>query len=109
MDAPEEEGICGFTASAGTVAKDGDKFRLTMPAQNVKIRTLLYGDADADGSVTPKDAMILARYLAGWPGYSVDSFAADVDGDGNVSVRGAVVLARHLAGWEGFKTLPYKT
>ena len=79
-----------------------------MPAENVVLSPLLFGDVDADGSVTPKDAMILARYLAGWSGYSVNSFAADVDSDGNVTVSDAIILARHLAGWEGFKTLPYK-
>ncbi len=66
------------------------------------------GDVNLDGKVTPLDAMILARYLAGWKGYTVDTYAADVDKDNTVTVKDAMILARHLAGWNGYGTLPYK-
>ena len=65
------------------------------------------GDVDLDGKVTPLDAMILARYLAGWNGYTVNTYAADVDKDNDVTVKDAIILARHLAGWTDYKTLPH--
>ena len=70
---------------------------------------VICGDVNLDGSVTPPDAMILTRYLAGWNGYTVNALASDVDGDKKVTVRDAVILARHLSGWNEYRTLPYTT
>ena len=77
---------------------------------NFTIKNVACGDADGDGEgCTALDAMILARYLAQWNGYSDMIFesACDLDCDGKVTPRDAVILARHIAGWPGFETLPY--
>lgn len=62
-------------------------------------------------SPTPKDAMVLARYIAGWERYEnqINLDAADLDGDGlPATPRDAMVLARHIAGWDGYETIPMK-
>jgi len=69
---------------------------------------IVYGDVDGDGVVTPKDSMMLARYLAGWSGIMIDLAAADVDMDGVVTPRDTMLLDRFLAGWVGY-SLPYNT
>ena len=73
-----------------------------------QIKYIMIADVDADGTPgTPLDAMVLARWLAGWEGYYIDDAASDLDGDGAVTLRDAVILARHIAGWTGYETLPY--
>ena len=59
------------------------------------------GDADRDGSVTLRDAVVIARYLAdGWD-VSIDENAADVNADKAVDLKDAVLLRRYLAGgWD---------
>lgn len=75
-----------------------------------KVRTgdVLKGDVDGDGEVTPRDRMLLARYVAGWPGSEntiikgTASFtAADIDDDGEITPRDRMLLARYVAGWPG--------
>lgn len=71
--------------------------------------TVIYGDLNGDGSVSVKDNMMLARYLAGWTDYdetTVALAAADLNGDGKVNVKDNMILARHLAEWPGYETLP---
>ena len=67
------------------------------------------GDVDGDGvQGTPKDAMYLARYIAGWAGYDklIHPEACDIDKDGTpATVRDAIVLARFIAGWTEYKDL----
>jgi hypothetical protein len=69
---------------------------------------VLYGDVDGDGEVKAKDKAVLARHLAGWPGYETlqNPAAADVDTDGKVVAKDKAILARHLAGWPGYESLP---
>lgn len=67
------------------------------------------GDADGDGRVTATDRNAIARYLAGWKGYTEKELSipsADADGDGRVTPVDRNILARHLAGWKGYETLP---
>lgn len=73
----------------------------------VNVDSIQIGDADGDGAVNSKDAIVLLRYLVEWPGYDelLDPLAADVDGDGEVTVADGVVLLRHLANWKGYETL----
>ena len=66
----------------------------------------IIGDVDGDGvQATPRDAMFLARYLAGWEGYAdtISPEAADTDGDGSVTIKDALIMSRYLAGWDGYK------
>ena len=78
---------------------------------SVDVTKVLLGDVNGDGKVTPVDRACLARYLAGWAGYSADSLvieAMDVNEDGKITAVDRAVLARHLAGWAGYETLPYR-
>jgi hypothetical protein len=56
------------------------------------------GDANGDGVIDIKDAVLLAQHLAGWS-VSIDENAADCNGDGKVDIKDAVLLAQYLAGW----------
>ena len=63
------------------------------------------GDADNDGAVTNRDAMMIDRLVAGWSGYAemiTDMRVADVNGDGSVNNRDAMIIDRNVAGWEGY-------
>ena len=63
------------------------------------------GDVNGDGDVNNRDAMILDRYVAGWPGYYKhikDMDAADLSGDGVINNRDAMILDRAVAGWTGY-------
>ena len=64
------------------------------------------GDVNADKDVNNRDAMILDRYVADWPGY--DEYikimdAADLDRKGTVDNRDAMILDRYVAGWTGYE------
>ena len=65
----------------------------------------LRGDANGDGEINNRDAMILDRYVAGWAGYEeriADMDALDLSGDGQVNNRDAMILDRYVAGWQGY-------
>ena len=64
--------------------------------------TVLIGDANSDGTVDAKDAMLLARYVAKWDGIAPDLRACDLNGDGKADNADAMILARYTAGWEGY-------
>ena len=64
--------------------------------------TVLIGDANSDGTVDGKDAMLLARYVAKWDGIAPDLSACDLNGDGKADNADAMILARYTAGWEGY-------
>ena len=89
------------------VNKDSIKLTLTL---NVEAKPAgILGDVDGNGAVNKMDVTVLARYLAGWSGYTLKNESlADVDANDTVNKMDATVLARHLAGWTGYETLPYK-
>lgn len=66
-----------------------------------------FGDANADGSATIKDVILLQKYLANWD-VTVDPVLADVNKDGGVNVKDVIVLQKLLANWEvpPYITLP---
>lgn len=62
--------------------------------------TGIKGDVNGDGEVDSTDIVYLARYLAGWPDYTIDSVAvADFDNSGAIDSTDIVYFARYLAGW----------
>ncbi len=61
----------------------------------------LLGDVDRSGEVNAADRTYLARFLAGWSGYTLDWNVADVNRDKVVTSTDRIHLARYLAGWEG--------
>lgn len=65
-----------------------------------QIPNVIYGDANSDGEVDSKDAVLIKKYLAKYSGLSIDKEAADVNGDSEVDSKDAVRLLRHLAGYE---------
>ncbi len=61
---------------------------------------VLLGNANGDGAVDTKDAVLLKKYLAGFEGIEFNHDAADVNVDGKVDSKDAVRLLRHLAGYD---------
>jgi len=61
---------------------------------------ILLGDADGNGYVNSKDAMLVAQYFADPTAVTIDLSAADVDGNGYVNSKDAMLIAQHFAGIE---------
>ena len=76
----------------------GGQFRIV---QSFSPLPVLRGDVDGDGRITPRDRLILTRWLAGWAEYDgiIDREAADVNEDGSVTAADRMILARYLAGY----------
>lgn len=77
------------------------------PVENARtmIASYLIGDADGNGVVDNRDALILDRYVAGWKDYAdkiVYPEAADLNADGVIGLRDAILLDRYIAGWQGY-------
>ena len=91
---PSRDGysFAGWNGTFSNVTRD-----LTVTAQYISVR--MAGDVNGDGSVGVADVVTLRRYLAGWPGVTIDESAADVNGDGAVGAADVIVLRRYLAGW----------
>lgn len=60
--------------------------------------TRLAGDANEDGKVNARDAMLIAQYTAGWE-VKINLTNAEVTGDGKVNARDAMAIAQFVAGW----------
>ena len=73
----------------------------------VLIKTIQYGDADGDGSVTMRDLIYIRRYLAGWEmPKDMNVRNADVNGDGKVTEADVVLLRKYFANWYKDANLP---
>ena len=73
-------------------------------ARMVEIPTVC-GDANGDGEVNNRDAILLDRYVAGWDGYEsrlTDRDAADLNRDSEINNRDAMIIDRYISGWEGY-------
>ncbi len=105
------EGTYEITASVpsyGILDYYADNVVSAVDAGSVTVIDYILGDVDSDGEVTPRDRMILARYLGDFEGYGADRVnfsAADIDCDGEVTPRDRMLLARHLAGMTGYESL----
>lgn len=60
---------------------------------------MVFGDANNDGTVDSKDAVLLKKYLAGFTDLEIDLLLCDVNADGAVDSRDAVRLMKKLAGY----------
>lgn len=58
------------------------------------------GDANMDGSVDARDALLIAKYAADWQGLTIDLENAEVNGDGSIDARDALAIAKYAAGWD---------
>ena len=59
---------------------------------------ILYGDANGDGNVDAKDAILLQQYIAEWD-VSVEA-GGDANGDGNIDAKDAILMQQYIAEWE---------
>lgn len=64
------------------------------------IEELEYGDANNDGQINSKDAVLLKKYLAGFSDIIIYSNAADVNVDNSIDSKDAVRLLRYFAGFD---------
>lgn len=65
------------------------------------------GDPNNDGAVNRADKIFLSRYLAKWPGYTINNLlTVDFNNDGKVNRADKIYLARYLSRWPGY-TLNY--
>ncbi|MBQ3124068.1 MAG: Ig-like domain-containing protein, partial [Clostridia bacterium] len=74
----------------------------------VTVKSFVYGDVNDDGKVNPLDSAYLSRYLAKWPGVTINLDAADTNGDGKVNPLDSAILKRHIAKWPEYANLPYQ-
>ncbi|MBQ7542144.1 MAG: hypothetical protein IJT44_07635 [Clostridia bacterium] len=59
------------------------------------------GDADGNGQITLRDAILISRWLAGGFNITLDLSSADVNGDGIVNLMDVVLIKRYLVGGWG--------
>jgi hypothetical protein len=86
-----------FTASDATMTSE-ETYTLTL---DVTETAFTAGDVNDDGAVNSKDVTVLKRYIAKWPGVTVNTAAADVNNDGAVNSKDVTVLKRYIAKWPG--------
>ena len=96
-----------LTAAACLSVPAGAAKEISIESAQPTASSIKRGDMDGDGKpATPKDAMVLARYIAGWDGYDelIHLEAADLDKDGRPATpKDAMILARYIAGWDGYE------
>ena len=59
-----------------------------------------YGDANGDGKIDSRDAVVIKKYVAGFTGFTIDLEASDVNADGKVDTRDAVKILKKIAGFD---------
>ena len=59
-----------------------------------------YGDANGDGKIDSRDAVLIKKYIAGFTGFTIDLEASDVNADGKVDTRDAVKILKKIAGFD---------
>ena len=98
VDADAEEGT--YTVAAykveGNCTVDGTVTFEVKKAASGRIP----GDANDDGRVNARDALLIAKYAAGWENLVINLENAEVNGDGRVNARDALAIAKYAAGWE---------
>ena len=72
----------------------------------VYIIDYLPGDVNSDGVINTKDAVFLARYIAGGYGVTIDGAAADVNDDGKLNSKDIVMICRYIAGGYNIELKP---
>lgn len=61
----------------------------------------LPGDANDDGEVTTRDALVIMQWIAGFPGVTINEANANCNGDDEVTTRDALVIMQWIAGFPG--------
>ena len=57
------------------------------------------GDADGDGKVNGKDALLILRFILD-PETGIDQENADANGDCSVSLTDALLIWQYACGWD---------
>ncbi|MBR6967128.1 MAG: leucine-rich repeat protein, partial [Ruminococcus sp.] len=79
-----------------------EKVHFNEKPQEIIVLIVLTGDSNCDGRISKADGMLLARYIAGWEGITLDVDSADINKDGQISKADGMILSRYIAGWEGY-------
>ena len=61
---------------------------------------ITYGDANGDGKIDSRDAVVIKKYVAGFTGFAIDLEASDVNADGKVDTRDAVKILKKIVGFD---------
>ena len=68
---------------------------------NIKtVSEITYGDANGDGKIDSRDAVVIKKYVAGFTGFTIDLEASDVNADGKVDTRDAVKILKKIVGFD---------
>ena len=68
---------------------------------NIKtVSEITYGDANGDGKIDSRDAVVIKKYVAGFTGCAIDLEASDVNADGKVDTRDAVKILKKIVGFD---------
>ena len=68
---------------------------------NIKtVSEITYGDANDDGKIDSRDAVVIKKYVAGFTGFTIDLEASDVNADGKVDTRDAVKILKKIVGFD---------
>ena len=68
---------------------------------NIKtVSEITYGDANGDGKIDSRDAVVIKKYVAGFTGFAIDLEASDVNADGKVDTRDAVKILKKIVGFD---------
>lgn len=98
-NAPEGESIISVECDeSSTMDIDLNPVMLSIPDSSVSVTNRLPGDANGDGEVNLKDAVVIQRHLVGGWNAVIDLSNADVNGSGTVTLADAVLITRFLAG-----------
>ena len=110
--AAETEGILSYdktstsTKKSFSARKAGQTFVVAMLDNGVYAVTLVNvtdpharkpGDANEDGVIDAKDALLVMQYDAGW-NVSINGYAGDVNADGKTDLADAVLIFQYSAG-----------
>lgn len=80
------------------VLVDGYNQRITWKSEGIVVSEKAYtpGDANGDGMITPKDALLVMQYTAGWS-VSLSKINADVNSSGSVDLQDAILIFQSAA------------
>lgn len=88
-----------------TLNYDLDEVSFNVINAEIEIIERLAGDADKDGKVTLKDAVLIRRWLSNDWDIAINQSNADVNLDGIVSLKDVVLIKRFLVGGWGVELL----
>ena len=85
--------------------EDWDDIELAVVNGTLTVYDFVYGDANDDGTVSIKDAVLIRKYLASFD-YDTETSdveigpGADANADGNISIKDVVLIRKYLASFD---------